>query len=178
MTKRRKIDLMLRLITRDVEQNIGVFPKFVEARLEPVKICFQILHAVQHSPIRTKTMRIHRIMKSDETRDIYCTRIWDVLVGRVEVDDGYGRCRAVKSWYLPEQYVDLPLPGAPQTISPKGPAWFARGAVRWCTQSQSGCDGRGNRAMGRTVTEPTFCKLDSLLSKHSSLYNTSVLPES
>lgn len=41
-------------------------------------------------------MRIHRILKSDETRDIYCTRIRDVLVGRVEVDDEYGPLQSGK----------------------------------------------------------------------------------
>lgn len=36
-----------------------------------------------------------------------------------------GRERAVKSWCFPAQYVDLPEPGEPQTISPKGMVeWF------------------------------------------------------
>lgn len=31
-----------------------------------------------------------------------------------------GRFKAEKSWCLPKQYVDFPLPGDPTTISPNG----------------------------------------------------------
>lgn len=49
-----------------VEQNVGIVAKFLEPLLKPIKIFLEILHAIQHSTIRTQTKLVHYRLEGDQ----------------------------------------------------------------------------------------------------------------
>jgi hypothetical protein len=88
-------------LPRQIEHDIGLVSEFLQPFFQPVKVRFQMLETVKHSTIRTKSVLIHHILKSDELRDIDRTRIWQGVVRGVEIDDGYGTFECGKELMLP-----------------------------------------------------------------------------
>ena len=53
--------------------------------LQPVQICFYILHTVEEPPVGAELQSFHHIVQSDQLRDIHTTGIWKPIVGRVHI---------------------------------------------------------------------------------------------
>ena len=73
-------------LSRQVEEDI-VMLQGCEARLEPVDIVLQVLHAVQHRAIRSYIQLGHDIRDGNEVREGDVTGVGDAFVGRIQIDD-------------------------------------------------------------------------------------------
>lgn len=71
----------------EVEENVVVLVKFLEAILEPIVIRLKVLHTVKHPSVRPKAKLVHGIFKLYERADVDCARVGDVFVCMVEIDD-------------------------------------------------------------------------------------------
>lgn len=76
-------------LTREIENDISIFSQRFQLFVQPVKVLIKVLHAVQHPPVGTETVRVHDILEGDQGRDVDRTRVWDVVVRWVKVYDGY-----------------------------------------------------------------------------------------
>ena len=77
-------------LTRQVEEDISVFPQPLQPFLQPVKVGLQIFHAVQETAIRAQAVLIHHILKGYQRRYVNCAGIRYGLVGGVKVHNGDG----------------------------------------------------------------------------------------
>jgi hypothetical protein len=76
-------------LSREIEHDISVLSQRFQLLVQPVKVLVKVLHAVQHAPVRTEPVRVHDILEGDQGRDVDRARVWDVVVCRVKVHDGY-----------------------------------------------------------------------------------------
>lgn len=80
-------------LTREIEDDICVLSQRFQLLIQPIEVLVEILHTVQHPPIRAETVCVHDILEGDQGRDVDRTRVWDIVVRWVKVYDGY---RSVK----------------------------------------------------------------------------------
>ena len=76
-------------LAREIEHNISVLSQRFQLLIQPVKVLVKVLHAVQQPPVRAETVRIHDVLEGDQGRDVDRARVWDVVIRRVKVHDGY-----------------------------------------------------------------------------------------
>jgi len=76
-------------LTREIENDISVLSQHFQPLIQPVEVLIEILHTVQHPPVRAKAVCIHDISEGDQGRDVDRARVWDVVVRWVKVYDGY-----------------------------------------------------------------------------------------
>jgi len=80
-------------LTGEIEDNVSILSQSFQFLIQPVKVLVKVFHAVQHSSVRTEAVRVHDILEGDQGRDVDRAGVWDVVVRRVKVHDGY---RSVK----------------------------------------------------------------------------------
>ena len=76
-------------LTGEIKDNICILSQGFKLLIQPVEVLVEILHAVQHPPIRAEAVRVHDIFEGDQGRDVDRGRVQDVVVRRVEVHNGY-----------------------------------------------------------------------------------------
>ena len=73
-------------LAREVEQQVDIVPELLQPVLQPVVVGLEILHAVQHTAVRPKTVFVHDIVKRYEGSDVDCAGVWNGFVRGIEVD--------------------------------------------------------------------------------------------
>ena len=73
----------------EIEYDICVLSQRFQLLIQPVKVLVEILHAVQHSPVRAEVVCVHDILEGDQRHDVDRARVGNVVVGWVKVYDGY-----------------------------------------------------------------------------------------